>query len=158
MQIWVDEEGDETSTDFMETYLTPPYDKYGKNGIYVDKNLKSLRLRSLMALEPDVFSNWGERCVRMRDRAKAILIARPTLKDAKVAAIKRARIEDEIREAQLVTRIHMLDGVEADSEREQLALEKKLNAALYQGIDTPLIKVDVAGVVFLSNKQYPCDL
>ena len=158
VQIWIDEEGDEPSIDFMETYLTPPYDKFGKNGIYVDKNLESLRLRSLMAVESDIFSNWGERCVRMRDLAKAILIARPSFTGAKVAAIKRAHIEDEIREAQLVTRIYMLDGVEAESEREQLALEMKLNAALYQGIDTPLIKVDVAGVVLLSNKQFPCDL
>lgn len=155
VQVWIDEEGDALSTGFVEKYLTLPYDKHGKNGTHIDTNLKSLRFRSLMEVAPDTFANWGERCVRMRDRAKAILIARPTLADAKIVAIKHARIEDEVREAQLATRIRMLDGVEADSEREQLALETKLNAALYQGIETPSIKVDVAGVVILSSMSFP---
>lgn len=155
VQVWIDEEGDEPSPEFIEKYLTPFYDKQGRNGVYIDTNLKSLRFRSLMEVAPDSFANWEERCVRMRNRAKANLVARPSLEDAKVVAIQRARIEDEVREAQLATRIRMLDGVEADSEREQLALETKLNAALYQGIEAPSIKVDVAGVVILSGMPFP---
>lgn len=154
VQIWIDEEGDEVSTEFVEKYLTKPYDKYGKNGLYIDTNLKSLRFLSLMETEPDTFANWSERCVRMRDRSKAILVAKPGYAEAKVVAIKNARIEDEVREAQLATRIRMLDGVEADSERQQLALETKLNAALYQGIESPSIKLDVAGVVILSGMPF----
>ena len=122
--------------------------------MYIDTNLKSLRFLSLMETEPDTFANWAERCVRMRDRANVILVAKPGYAEAKVVAIKNARIEDEVREAQLATRIRMLDGVEADSERQQLALETKLNAALYQGIESPSIKVDVAGVVILSGMPF----
>jgi len=155
VQVWIDEEGDEPSTEFIEKFLTSSYDKQGRNGIYIDTNLKSLRFRSLMEVAPDSFANWGERCVRMRDRAKANLVARKSLEDAKVVAIQRARIEDEVREAQLATRIRMLDGVEADSEREQLAIETKINAALYQGIEAPSIKVDVAGMVILSGMPFP---
>ena len=154
MQVWIDEEGDEPTTEFIEKYLTLPYVRDGNNGIYIDTNLKSLRFRSLMETAPDTFANWGERCMQMRDRAKAILIDRPTHTDAKVAAIKRARIEDEVREAQLATRIRMLDGVEADSERKQLTLEAKLNAALYKGIESPSIKIDVAGAVILSSAPF----
>jgi ATP-dependent helicase HepA len=154
VQIWIDEEGDEVSTEFIEKYLTVPYDKHGTNGTYHDTNLKSLRFLSLMETDPDTFANWTERCIRMRDSAKAILGAKSDHMEAKVTAIKNARIEDEVREAQLATRIRMLDGIESDSEREQLAIEKKLNAALYQGIETPLIKVDVAGVVILSGMPF----
>jgi ATP-dependent helicase HepA len=155
VQVWIDEEGDEPSTEFVARYLTTAFDKHGKNGIYIDTNLKSLRFRSLMEVAPDSFVNWDERCVRMRERAKAILIARPSLGDAKVAAMQRARIEDEVREAQLATRIRMLDGVEAESEQEQLTLETNLNAALYKGIETPSIKVDVAGMVILTGMPFP---
>lgn len=154
VQVWIDEEGDEPSTELIEKYLTLPYAKDGNKGIYIDTNLKSLRFRSLMEIVPDTFANWGERCVRMRDRAKAILIARPTHTDAKVVAVERARIEDEVRAAQLATRIRILEGVEADSEREQLEFEKKLNVALYKGIENPSIKVDVAGVVILSSNPF----
>jgi len=154
IQIWIDEEGDEPSTEFIEKFLRSPFDKNGRNGRYIDTNLKSLRFRSLMEAEQDTFANWGERCVRMRDRANAILDARADLANAKVVAIKRARLEDEVREAQLATRIRMLDGGEAEMEREQLALETKLNAALYRGIEMPSIKVDVAGVVFLSSTPF----
>lgn len=72
-----------------------------------------------------------------------------------MAAMQRARIEDEVREAQLATRIRMLDGVEAESEQEQLTLETNLNAALYKGIETPSIKVDVAGMVILTGMPFP---
>jgi ATP-dependent helicase HepA len=154
VKVWIDEEGDEPSVDFIEKYLELPYDKFGKDGRYIDTNLKSLRFRSFMDALPDTFANWGERCIRMRDRAKAILLARPSLDEAKVIAIKQARIEDEIREAQLATRIRMLDGVEAESERRQLELETKLNQALYQGIKNPIVKIDVAGVVILSDTPF----
>ena len=153
-QVWIDEEGEEPPEEFIATYLASSYDKSGNNGAYVDTNLKSLRFRALMERSPDTFMNWGERCVRMRNRANAIIIDRPSLKDAKVVAISRARSEDEVREAQLATRIRVLSGAEADSERRQLALEMKLNAALYQGIEVPRIKVDVAGVVILSTLPF----
>lgn len=154
VQIWIDEEGQELSEEFITAYLSPSYDKVGKNGSYVDTNLKSTRLRSLIESNPDAFGNWRQRCSRMRDRAKEILSNRTALHDSKNAAIKRAHIEDEIREAQLSTRIRLLEGVEAESEREQLSTEISLNEALYNGIRKPFIRVDVAGMVILSNTPF----
>ncbi|MEI8574780.1 hypothetical protein U737_15200 [Methylomonas sp. LW13] len=154
-KVWIDEEGDEPSIEFIEKHLELPYDKFGNDGRYIDTNLKTLRFLSLMEALPDTFANWAERCTRMRDRAKAILLARPSLADAKTIAIERARIEDEIREAQLATRIRMLDGLEAVSESKQLELETKLNQALYLGIKNPVVKIDVAGAVILSDMPFP---
>lgn len=156
-QIWMDEEGDEPTPEFLSSFLTRPYDKHGANGDYRDTNLKSLRFRSLMEKFPATFLNWEQRCIRMRDKAKDILIAREHLANAKAAAIRRARIEDVVREAQLATRIRMLDGVEADSEQVQLAFESNLNSALYRGIENPSIKVDVAGMVILSCRPFPLE-
>lgn len=154
VQIWINEEGDEPSEEFIETYLLPTYDKVGENKSYIDTNLKSSRFRSLMDCTPDTFLNWEIRCIRMRDRAKEVLNSRTDLFDSKKTAIERARIEDEIRVAQLSTRIRLLEGVEAQSEHEQLTTEMSFNEALYKGIQEPSIKVDVAGMVILSNVQF----
>lgn len=154
VQIWINEEGEEPSIDFIEEYLLPCYDKIGKNRSYIDTNLKSLRFRSLMERTPDIFANWNARCIRMRNRAKEILKSRVGLAENIATAIKHARIEDEIRAAQLLTRVRLLEGVEAESEQKQLSIEVKLNDALYKGIQNPSIRVDVAGVVILSSNQF----
>jgi len=67
--------------------------------------------------------------------------------------VKRALSEDDIRYAQLQTRIQSLQGDEAQTESNQLELERELGAALLRGISTPSIKVDVAGVVFLTSES-----
>lgn len=152
--VWLDEEGEELEQETVEKFLAPPYAKRGVAGQYIDKNLKLGRFLSLQKTMPDKFANWGERCRRMRDQALSILLQRQELLARKMAAIKRAQVEDEIRYAQLSTRIQHLSGKEAESERSQLALEKKINEALYSGIRNPSIKVDVAGVVFLSCQPF----
>jgi ATP-dependent helicase HepA len=154
VQVWIDEEGDEVDLDFVEKYLTSPYDKNGENGAYVDTNLSSERFLSLMAVEVDIFTNWSERCFRMRNRANDIVLSRSELAEAKILALNNANIEDEVRVAQLTTRIRMLEGIEAELERKQLVLEHKINEALYQGIENPSVKVDVTGVVILSAKPF----
>jgi ATP-dependent helicase HepA len=151
MQVWVDEEGDELPQDFIERFLMPEYAKQGGNG-YVDKNLETPYLRAFRKIAPDIFSNWGERCDRMRARALDIVMARPELEEKQRRALGRGVAEDEIRYAQLQTRIQSLHGREAQAEAQQLALEQALNSALHRGISSPSVKVDVAGVVFLSSE------
>lgn len=154
-RIWVDENGFEPSADFIERFLDLPYDKHGLNPPYIDTNLKSRRLRMLMKAAPDAFTNWNLRCVRMCDAAKAKLLARARLAASKQMALARAHVEDEVRHAQLHTRIQSLTGCEAKVERDQLAAELAINEGLYRGIDAPFVKVDVAGVVLLSATPYP---
>ncbi|WP_420995164.1 protein DpdE [Cupriavidus sp. 30B13] len=151
MQVWVDEEGDELPQDFIECYLTPEYAKHGGNG-YIDKNLEMPYLRAFRGMAPDTFANWEKRCERMRDCALAIMMARPELKGRQNRALEQALAEDEIRYAQLQTRVQSLHGREAEVEARQLALEQALNEALHRGISSPSVKVDVAGVVFLTSE------
>jgi ATP-dependent helicase HepA len=154
MRVWIDEEGDEPDPEFVEMFLSPCYLKKG-NDRYKDKNLNSKWFRSLMSIQPEEFSNWNERCKRMQDRAYAIMNARQELSEQKCAAINKARIEDEVRYAQLTTRIQTLEGNEAAAELAQRNLEARLNSALYKGINDPIIRIDVAGVVLLSNQSLP---
>jgi len=152
VQVWIDEEGDELSKEFVERFLLPEYAKNGGQG-YIDKNLEMPHLRAFRRIAPDTFANWNERCMRMRERALAIVLAREELLQSQKLAVKRALSEDDIRYAQLQTRIQSLHGGEAQAESSQLALEKALGAALLQGITKPSVKVDVAGVVFLSSES-----
>ena len=152
VHVWVNEEGDELSGEFIERYLKPVYAKNGGVG-YIDKNLETLHLRAFRRFAPDTFANWGERCGRMRDRAQSIVLAREEFILSQRGALKRALAEDEIRYAQLQTRSQSLKGVEAKAESDQLALERSLGEALRLGITTPSVKVDVAGVVFLTSES-----
>jgi ATP-dependent helicase HepA len=151
VQVWVDEDGDELPQQFIERFLIAKYAKKGGKG-YIDKNLETPYLRAFRRVAPDTFANWEERCERMRDRALAIVMARPELKGQQHRALDRAVAEDEIRYAQLQTRIQSLQGREAQAEAHQLMLEQELSQALHRGILSPSIKVDVAGVVFLSSE------
>lgn len=151
IQVWLDEEGDELPVEFVERYLAPEYAKNGGNG-YIDKNLDASFLAAFRLWSPDTLANWGNRCERMRDKAKAIAKAKPELLERQKDSLGRALAEDEIRYAQLRTRIQSLDGREAVAEAEQLALESAINEALHRGISSPSIKVDVAGAVFLTSE------
>lgn len=155
VRVWINEEGEELETDFVEKYLSQPYKKEGTSaGTYLDTNLKLHRFLSLVSAMPDMFENWDTRCSRMRDFANSILCKRSEFINLKERAIVSAKLEDEVRYAQLKTRIQHLDGKEAESECSQLKFENAINDALYRGIHSPSIKVDVAGVVFLSNRPF----
>lgn len=154
-RIWVDEDGLEASADFVSCFLNLPYDKHGRDPRYVDTNLKTARLRALMEAAPEAFTNWDVRCARMREAAMGKLLARSSLAEAKKAALARARVEDEIRHAQLRARIQSMSGSQALLEQRQLSSEQAINAGLYQGIHAPSVKIDVAGVVLLSASPYP---
>lgn len=151
IQVWLDEEGDELPAEFVERYLAPEYAKNGGGG-YVDKNLDASFLAAFRLWSPDTLANWGKRCERMRDKAKAIAEAKPELLERQKDSLGRALAEDEIRYAQLRTRIQSLDGREAVAEAEQLALESSINEAFHRGISSPSVKVDVAGAVFLTSE------
>lgn len=150
VQVWLDEEGDEVAPEFVERLLAPEYNKLGGDG-YIDKNLGAEHFRALKRQAPDVFVNWHERCLRMNERAHALVLARPELEARKHAALARARVEDDVRHAQMRTRIRSLEGAEAVTESAEFELEQRLNNALYEGITNPVVKVDVAGVVFLAE-------
>lgn len=151
IQVWLDEDGDELPAEFVERYLAPKYARDGGDD-YFDKNLGASYLTAFRRWSPDILANWGIRCERMRDNAKAIVTSKPELLDRQKDSLRRASAEDEIRYAQLRTRIQSLDGREAVAEAEQLALESSINEALHRGISSPSIRVDVAGAVFLTSE------
>jgi ATP-dependent helicase HepA len=152
IQVWLDEEGDEVVPEAVERLLAPEYNKLGGDG-YIDKNLGAEHFRALKRQAPGAFANWHERCLRMNERAHALVLARPELAAFKRAALTRARAEDDVRYAQMRTRIRSLDGAEAAAESAEFELEQRLNDALYEGIANPVVKVDVAGVVFLAEQS-----
>ena len=149
IQVWTDEDGEELEESFIEQYLNRPYSKDGCKE-YIDKNL-DVHFTKFKQWSPGTFENWEVRCQRIRDKALDIVNSKPELQERKQNALERALAEDEIRYAQLRTRIQALDGIEASAEAQQLNLEEALNKALQNGISSPMIKIDVVGVVFLTS-------
>jgi ATP-dependent helicase HepA len=150
-EVWLDEEGEELSREFIQLYLAPRYARDGGDG-YIDKNLDIEYLNAFKKRSPDLLTNWSERCARLRAKALAVVKSRPEVLGRQSDSLERAMEEDEIRYAQIRTRIQSLEGSEASTEIEQLALEQALNKALHRGISFPSVKVDVAGVVFLTSE------
>ena len=151
IRVWLDEEGDEVESEAVVRLLAPVYNKLGCDD-YIDKNLGAEHFHALKRQAPDTFANWHERCLRMNKRAHSLVLARPELAVLQHAALTRARAEDDVRHAQMRTRIRSLNGAEAEVESAEFELEQRLNDALYEGITNPVVRVDVTGVVFLAEQ------
>lgn len=155
LTIWINEDGDLAQNDMTSEYLDPRYDKHGINEAYKDTNLKSLRFRSLMQKMPNEFDNWKARCFRMREFALNHIKNNESLNNSIRTAIATAKVAGELRETQLMTRIQLLEGIEADSEKNQLVIESALSNLIYKGIQNPSIKIDATGMTFLTSQIFP---
>lgn len=153
-RVWVDEDCGVPSESFIQHFLKLPYDKSGLDSRYKDVNLRPTRLRQLMEGHQDVFENWQLRCERVRDAAKTLFMARPILAEMKRLAFERAQNDDDVRYAQLRSRIESLTGGEKVVEQGRFDSEMCINTELHHGIKHPTVKIDVAGVVILSTRPY----
>jgi hypothetical protein len=54
-----------------------------------------------------------------------------------------------------MTRIQLLEGIEADSEKNQLVIERALSNLIYKGIQNPILKIDATGMTFLTSQIFP---
>ncbi len=153
--VWVDEDGEEVELETTKHFLSQPFNWKGQYSGYRDTNLKTVKFLKLKSARPDLFQNWEQRCSRMRSKALLIVSSRSELDSKKNDAIKTSTVDDEIRFAQLKTRINSLHGIEADFESSQLEFESELSEALIKGIEEPTISVDVVGVTILSTSECP---
>jgi hypothetical protein len=63
-------------------------------------------------------------------------------------------MSDEVRFAQLQTRLQQLRASEATAEREMFDLEKRLAAAFEQGIKEPSVRLDVVGMTYITDSAF----
>lgn len=155
VEVWLDENGNPPPTDLVQDLLASAYDKTGAGGLYLDKNLRTGRLKMVQSLMPDAFGQWGTLCRRLRDAATDRVARSAELKMRIDGAKARTQLVQEIRLSQLAARIQHLTGTEAAGERAQMAFEERLGSAVEQGIMLPSIKIDVAGAVWLTAHPFP---
>jgi ATP-dependent helicase HepA len=157
ISLWVNEEGDRVQSDLISKYLELPYNRDRGDETYKDTNLKSLRFRALMQKMPNEFDNWNARCFRMREFALGYIKNNETLNKSIKTAIATAKVDDELRETQLKTRIQLLRGIEAQSEQNQLEIQNVLSSLISNGIRHPSIKIDATGLTILTNQIFPLE-
>jgi ATP-dependent helicase HepA len=153
VDVWIDEDGDEPGTDLL-ALLNRPYKKGGMPGDYLDTNLRPDRLRYLTDSRPERFGNWPLRCQRLRDAALEVVRRKSFVVDGIREAVNRKSGSDEIRFAQLEARVQQLQGAAREVERDAMSLEKQLALAIEKGINNPRIGLDVAGMVYVTDKAF----
>ena len=152
LRVWLDETLKQVENPETLDILTRPYRKSADEEGYCDRNLNRERWRQVSSLELPIMELWAEFVTKGRGRAEYILKQLTELEQRSRQAVDRVREIDEVRFAQLRTRIHKAVPAEAEEQRRLLALEKNVSAALYDGILTPHISLDTIGAVFVSGQ------
>ena len=153
LRVWLDQNLQQVENLETLQILTHPYRKSKCNEDYCDYNLNRDRWQYVSSLGLPIMELWAEFVANGREQAEHILKQLTELDKRSKQAVDRAREIDEVRFAQLRTRIHKADPVEADEQMRLLAIEKNVSAALYEGILSPHISLDTIGAVFVSGQD-----
>lgn len=119
---------------------------------YIDKSLNQKCWQDVVELGLPVIDYWSEWLAQARETADVVLRQHVSLEDRSNIAVKRARVIDSSRFAQLQTRISRSSGTEAETQRQFLGLEQSAANALYAGILSPRITLNTISAVFVSGE------
>ena len=153
LRVWLDESLKQVENPETLEILTRPYRKSKSNEEYCDCNLNRERWQHVSSLGLPIMEVWTEFVTNGRERAEHIMEQLTELEKRSQQGVDRAREIDEIRFAQLRTRIHKAVSVEAEELMRLLGLEKNVSEALYDGILSPHISLDTIGAVFVSGQD-----
>ena len=143
--IWTDVDGDEVTDDAVLELLQQPYDP--KDG---DLNLNALRRWALEQLLGEL--DWEARCRTARAQSEADLRARKTFSHASEAAVAGFEAAARAATSKRQTRLAMLGSRQREHEERELEVDRRIDAALAQGLAMPQVRLDAVGVVVLSAR------
>lgn len=152
--IWLDRELGLVTDPHLLGLLESPYAVKEHDGGAFDLNLNSQRWRRLMQLPVPELDFWAEFCTKARQSAERVLRTEDTLIASLSKADQHAARVDRGRLGQLRARA---ERGATPSEREELAFEEELAAALRKGIRAPHVRVDAIGAIFLSFSRASTD-
>ena len=139
----------------LQELLSRPYNKDESEKGYMDRNLNTKRWSDLIELGLPVMDYWKDWVSQAKQAAEALLYHHADIEKRTYEAVKQAKALDANRFAQLRTRIELTEGVEAETQRRYLELEKAVADKLYRGIIKPHITLDAVIAVFLSGNPLP---
>ncbi len=122
--------------------LNAPYD--------ADLGDQTLRPSVWHLLDDHISAPWADVCRRLRDRARSIVVDRADLRQRCRSAAELLLTDSADAAARLASR---RDAPNTGAE----ATERRIGQVLADGIVTPAIEVDAAGIVLLSSQTMPTE-
>ena len=149
--ILTTEYGDPVPEDLVTCLESP----YNKTGVYkgVDQGYKDTGIYTGMweLVEPFIQrETWPELCKSVRKSAEGLLRQEIRFDEEVQARAESARAYHGVCQAQLASRLEVLDSRYRGRESERAKSEDKVMTALVEGVQHPKLALDAVGVVFLS--------
>ena len=151
-RLWIDEEGIEVFSEEIKNYLSYSFESSDTES-YVDFELCSSAIIKLGRDNPNLFSNWKQRCVNTARKAKEIMVKRTQINADLLKSGSHHLNDEQLRDVELSSRQYLLGPEQVIAERDAWTLEKKINDFIYSGISSPLIKTDMVGAIILSPNR-----
>jgi len=153
--VWLDEELNMVKETFVKENLTWQYRARSETQKQRNWDIKTDELWQNLFLKLSDHKNiWEDLVLAVPDKGKEALITKTDLPNKSNEAIKKMKVIDERRFAQLNTRIANSDNPSIGADQEALKREREFTKLLANGISNPNIKLDAITVVFLSNQDF----
>jgi ATP-dependent helicase HepA len=154
IDLWLDEEGELVEPGFVKTHLSLMATDAAGTG-WIDTNLKASRFTRALNELPQIFGNWKSRCARMRNAALNCMATSEAFQEAVRRGMENAVNDRETSMSFYEARGRQLVGEEANTDRSEFTRELSICDAIAKAIEVPAIRIDVAGVIVLSDSKCP---
>lgn len=149
LRVWIDGTG--AIVHEPPTLLTARYSDAWV-GTRRDFNLNLQRWRQLPSeVQSAWMRDWPTLCAQRRGNAESAVLASAEYRDHIGKALKACTEETRMRRAQAASRLARLDGAARERERQEMARDEGLYAALQASLSEPLLLLDVVGAVFVAD-------
>jgi len=151
--VWLDSDLHLVRVPSVLSLLTRPFSKQKHEDGGRDFSIRLERWTSVGNSVP--LSDWGELCQRARRAAEQSLVGADAFQEHVHGCATRLRNHSFRTNEALQSRIGRLTGTTRSSEVDTAEFEQKMAEALVAGIESPAIRVDSVGSVFLSSLPLP---
>lgn len=148
--LWLDATLERVRDERVIEWLELPYSKERRPDGGTDVNLKAETWNAADEARP--VADWGELCVRTRARAEQFLREDGSLREACRRHAQGWRRENTVGLERLQSRLIRLHGPGRDVEASLMDFEARIGKALAEGIESPSIRLDAMGAVYLSSR------
>jgi ATP-dependent helicase HepA len=151
--IWLNSDLVEVRDPSLIVLLEMPYSRNPRADGGSDVNLRLERWAMVDAVAP--VGEWGELCLRARKTAERSLRATISFSERCRQGALAVREAAAIADDQLRTRIARLSGASKRTEAAGAELERRLSEALARGMESPSVRLDSAGAIYLAATLLP---
>jgi ATP-dependent helicase HepA len=150
--VWLDQELASVEAPEILDLLTKPYAPDSHRQDVLDYNLDAPRWQRVVHFDIPQLAYWPDLCQQARARAENELCAKSELSEKLALAVRHAETVDARRLGQLRARARG-GGTTTSADSYELHLEERLSSCLRTGIQSPRIRVDAIGAIFLSGDR-----